>query len=132
MKEPIEIKFAATAEITVVPSSDENGDQPVSIKNVVFVFSPDESLLQEAYFNPDKTMTAHAIHPASQCFIFGLIANIMYAHERGYEDSAKHLRYIIKHLEEGFVAQYKMRQGTLEQIRNGGGSDVKTDSTSKQ
>ena len=39
----------------------------------------------------------------TQCFVQGLISNIHSAEERGYWNSAEHLRYIIAELERGFA-----------------------------
>lgn len=38
----------------------------------------------------------------TQGLIQGLVANIHWAHQNGYWDSAEHLRYIIEYLEKGF------------------------------
>ncbi|MEL6835225.1 MAG: hypothetical protein AAFP77_19655 [Bacteroidota bacterium] len=38
----------------------------------------------------------------TQGLIQGLVANIHWAHQMGYWDSAEHLRYIIENLERGF------------------------------
>jgi hypothetical protein len=39
----------------------------------------------------------------TETLIQGIIANIHFAHQKNYRDSAEHLRDIIKKLEEGFI-----------------------------
>lgn len=43
------------------------------------------------------------IKPLTLALTQGLIANIHAAHDKGYWDSAKHLRFIISELERGFA-----------------------------
>lgn len=44
----------------------------------------------------------------------GLVANIHACHQKGYWDSAEHLRFIIHHLENGFTAQAQISDGIME------------------
>ncbi len=61
--------------------------------------------------NQDKTMfldkeempTKIGTKPLTQCFIQGLVGNIHHAHQKGFWDSAEHIRYIISELERGFA-----------------------------
>lgn len=62
-----------------------------------------ENLDREMYLDKDDMPTKEGVKALSQCFIQGLIGNIHYAHEKGYRDSAEHLRYIISELERGFI-----------------------------
>jgi hypothetical protein len=104
-----EFYFKATCKLTM---SNEVG-VPTS-KHVATDFRLDVSpnLQQDVYLQNDLP-TKEAIKPMTQCFIQGLVGNIHFAHEKGWWDSAEHLRYIIKELERGFVEVAKVSDGIM-------------------
>lgn len=51
------------------------------------------------------------IKPLTQSFVQGLVGNIHFAHEKGWWDSAEHLRYIIDELTRGFATVAKTSDG---------------------
>jgi hypothetical protein len=50
----------------------------------------------------------------SNVLIQGLIGNIHMAHEKGFRDSAEHLRWIISELERGFVQVTQLTQSNFK------------------
>ena len=62
-----------------------------------------EQLDENMYLDEEGLPTKIGSHAVSQCFIQGVIGNVHYAHEKGYRDSAEHLRYIISELERAFI-----------------------------
>lgn len=45
--------------------------------------------------------------------VSGLIGNIHMAHQKGWRDSAEHLRHIIKQLEDQFILQANIGEGRM-------------------
>lgn len=50
----------------------------------------------------------------SNVLIQGLVGNIHMAHEKGFSDSAEHLRWIISELERGFVSVANVEQSNFK------------------
>lgn len=63
-----------------------------------------KNMSRKMYLDEEDLPTQAGTKALTQCFVQGLIGNIHNAHEKGYWDSAEHLRYIIKELERGFIA----------------------------
>lgn len=63
-----------------------------------------KNLDKSQYIDPDGVPTAAGTKVLTNNFVQGLIGNIHQAHDKGYWDSAEHLRYIIAELERGFIA----------------------------
>lgn len=63
-----------------------------------------ENLDKSQYIDADGVPTAAGTKVLTNNFVQGLIGNIHQAHDKGYWDSAEHLRYIIAELERGFIA----------------------------
>lgn len=55
------------------------------------------------FLDKEDLPTAAGTKALTQCFVQGLIGNIHRAYQKGYWDSAEHLKYIIAELERGFV-----------------------------
>lgn len=89
--------FTATCKLTLEQNT------PTTSRHI----STDLRIVPSANLNQGKYLsrglpTKDAVKPGTQCMVQGLIANIHMAHEKGWWDSAEHLRYIIKELEAGF------------------------------
>lgn len=65
------------------------------------------------YLDAEQLPTKAGIKPLTQAFIQGLVGNIHMAHERGYWDSAAHLRYIIDELQRGFIEVADVSTGDI-------------------
>lgn len=63
-----------------------------------------DNLDKSQYIDADGVPTAAGAKVLTNNFVQGLIGNIHQAHDKGYWDSAEHLRYVIAELERGFVA----------------------------
>lgn len=55
------------------------------------------------YLDKESLPNKDGSNAISNVLIQGLVANIHMAHEKGFRDSADHLRWIISELERGFV-----------------------------
>lgn len=63
-----------------------------------------DNLDKSKYIDENGLPTAAGTKAITNNFVQGLIGNIHTAHQKGYWDSAEHLRFIIAELESGFVA----------------------------
>ena len=59
---------------------------------------------ESAYLDETGLVNKEGSKALSTTLVQGLVANIHMAHEKGFRDSAEHLRWIIAELERGFVA----------------------------
>lgn len=78
-----------------------------------FRLQPGKNLIQDQYNDKAGLPTKSGSHALTQTFVQGLIGNIHYAHQKGYRDSADHLRYIIGELERGFAEVVQQGVGTM-------------------
>lgn len=69
---------------------------------------------QKKYFRKDDLPNADGCLSITLALVNAIANNIHYAHEEGYRDSAEHLRYIIKKLEEQFIAVPNITKGNFE------------------
>lgn len=70
--------------------------------------------LDQSKYNDKRGLpTKDGSHALTVTLIQGLVGNIHHAHQKGYKDSAEHLRYIISELERGFVAIANTSEGTM-------------------
>lgn len=58
----------------------------------------------DAYFDKEGLPTADGCRSITEILVTSLSANIHASHQKGFRDSAEHLRYVIKELERHFVA----------------------------
>lgn len=78
-----------------------------------FRLEPSKNLKQDEYNDRRGLPTKTGSHALTQAFVQGLVANIHHAHEKGFRDSAEHLRYIITELERGFIEVTTPGEGTM-------------------
>ncbi len=69
--------------------------------------------LDSSQYNNDGLPTKVGTKALSQAFIQGLVGNIHNAHQKGFWDSAEHLRYIIAELEKGFATPATPSKGVF-------------------
>lgn len=69
-----------------------------------FNLSVSNNLDKNHYLDEDDLPTAAGTKSLTVTLIQGLVGNIHQADQKGYWESADHLRYIIKELERGFAA----------------------------
>ena len=68
-----------------------------------FNFYVSKELDINKYLDKESLPNKDGSNAISNVLIQGLVANIHMAHEKGFRDSADHLRWIISELEQGFV-----------------------------
>ena len=83
----------------------EHNDGDKTSRHVATDFNLDVSknLDRKMYLDKNDLPTKAGSQALTQGFVQGLLGNIHYAHEKGYRDSAEHLRYVISELERGFI-----------------------------
>lgn len=78
-----------------------------------FRIEASKNLKQDEYNDKRGLPTKTGSHALTNAFVQGLVGNIHHAHQKGFRDSAEHLRYIIGELERGFVEIGDAREGTM-------------------
>jgi hypothetical protein len=68
---------------------------------------------EKQYLDKEGLPTEAGSVALSNVLVQGLIGNIHAAHEKGFKDSAEHLRFIISELERGFVAVANVEKSTF-------------------
>ena len=89
-------------------------DTEVSSKHIATDFRLEVSNNQnEKMFIENGLPNQAGIKPLTLTFIQGLVGSIHFAHEKGWWDSAEHIRYIIEKLTEGFAAVANTSESTM-------------------
>jgi len=66
------------------------------------------------YLDKEDLPTEAGSKVLSNVLVQGLVGNIHLAHEKGFRDSAEHLRWIISELERGFVEVTNVEQSNFK------------------
>jgi hypothetical protein len=66
------------------------------------------------YLDKEDLPTEAGSKVLSNVLVQGLIGNIHLAHEKGFRDSAEHLRWIISELERGFISVANVNQSNFK------------------
>jgi hypothetical protein len=105
-----EFSFTGISKLTLVH---EKG--MTTSKHVATDFRLDVSpnLKQDLYLDESDLPTKEGVKPLTQAFVQGLVGNIHMAHNKGYWDSAAHLRYIIDELTRGFSTVAHSGEGEI-------------------
>jgi len=98
----------------VVHLRHEQGENTSKVLKTDINLIPSKNIQQD-YFLNKGVPTAKGTKALTQCFVQGLVGNIHQAHQKGYWDSAEHLRYIIQELERGFIAQVEVRTSHFDE-----------------
>jgi len=89
-------------------------DTAVSSKHIATDFRLEVSNNQnEKMFIENGLPNQAGIKPLTLTFVQGLVGSIHFAHEKGWWDSAEHIRYIIEKLTEGFAAVANTSESTM-------------------
>jgi hypothetical protein len=75
-----------------------------------FNLEVDKQLDRKQYLDSEDLPTEAGSKVLSNILVQGLVGNIHMAHEKGFRDSAEHLRWIISELERGFVTVANVEQ----------------------
>ncbi len=89
------------------------GDTTSKHVSTDFLLEVSKNLDQLKYNDKEGLPTKMGSHALTQVFVQGLVGNIHLAHEKGWRDSAEHLRYIISELERGFISPATTGEGTM-------------------
>lgn len=109
----MEFSFEAKVVLTL-----EHQKGMTTSKHVATDFNLDVSkeLNREMYLDKEDLPTESGSKTLSNVLVQGLIGNIHLAHERGFRDSAEHLRWIISELERGFIEVTNVQQSNFKQL----------------
>lgn len=67
----------------------------------------------EAYIEKGGLPNQEGSKVITNVLVQGLVANIHSCHQKGFRDSAEHLRFIIAELERGFIHPAKVSEGIM-------------------
>lgn len=96
----MEVTFEAKVLLTI---EHRKGDLKSKHKSTDFNLYPGPELDKSKYLDDEHLPTADGSSVLSNVLVQGLVGNIHLAHEKGFRDSAEHLRWIISELERGFI-----------------------------
>lgn len=103
--------FTGISKVTLEPNPDGKSSRHIATDFTLEVSkNQDKSMFLDFKGRPKK----EGVKPLTQTFIQGLVGNIHFAHERGFWDSAEHLRYIIDELTRGFASVANTSEGFME------------------
>ena len=91
-------QFVVAAKVTAEANFETGSSRMVSCD--VQLFADDQI---EMPWKDNGLVNQAGMKVQTQGLIQGLVANIHWAHQMGYWDSAEHLRYVIEYLEKGFA-----------------------------
>lgn len=100
----------------VLTLSHKEGEKTSKLTTVDFNLDVSKELPKEYYMDKDDLPTKAGVQALTQCFVQGLAANIHFAHQKEYRDSAEHLRYIISELERAFIEIVEIEVSKFENL----------------
>lgn len=104
----MQFQFIASSKLTLEHKQGEPTSRHVRTDIILDI---SKGMDKSVYFDKEGLPTKAASKPMTQALVQGLVANIHQSHEKGFWDSAEHLRYIIAELEKGFAAVAKVSTG---------------------
>ena len=107
----MEFSFEAKVVLTL-----EHKKEMTTSKHVATDFNLEvsDNLVRSQYLDKEDLPTEAGSKTLSNVLVQGLIGNIHLAHEKGFRDSAEHLRWIISELERGFVTVANVEQSNFK------------------
>lgn len=90
------------------------GTGKTKLNSTKFNLLVDENLDKSRYIDEEELPNKEGSIVVTTILVHGLIGNIHMAHEKGYRDSAEHLRWIIGELEKGFASVAEVKKGTFK------------------
>lgn len=106
------MRYSIKTEVEVVADYN-NGDKSSTHVATNFTLIVSKNLKASQYINEDGMPTQDGSKAISETLIQGLIGNIHLGHEKGWRDSAEHLRDIIQKLEIGFAEVGVISKGEM-------------------
>lgn len=102
----MEFSFEARVVLTLEHEKGSTASKHVATDFNLYLGGP---LDKKQYLDNQDLPTEVGSKALSNVLIQGLVGNIHMAHEKGFRDSAEHLRWIISELERGFVSVGKVK-----------------------
>jgi hypothetical protein len=99
---------------TKIELEHEPGKKGTNLRETKFYLNVSKNLNASMYNGADGLPTHDGSKAITEVLTQGLIGNIHQSHDRGYIDSAVHLRSIIGKLEKGFVALANVNPGIYD------------------
>jgi hypothetical protein len=106
----MEYSFEARVKLTLEHTQ---GDEKSRHMETNFNLEVCDNLKRDEYLDSKNLPTKAGSHSFTNVLIQGLVGNIHMADQKGFRDSADHLRYIIAELEKGFISIADMEAGTF-------------------
>ena len=107
----MEASFTKVSKITLEPNPDGKSSKHIATD---FYLEVSKNQEKKMFLDFNGRPKEGGIKPLTQAFVQGLVGNIHFAHEKGWWDSAAHLRYIIDELTRGFAHVAKTSEGIFE------------------
>lgn len=107
----MEFSFEAKVVLTL-----EHKKEMTTSKHVATDFNlvVSDNLVRSQYLDKEGLPTLAGSKVLSNVLVQGLVGNIHLAHEKGFRDSAEHLRWIISELERGFITVANVEQSNFK------------------
>lgn len=102
--------FTGISRITLEPNADGQSSSHIATD---FRLEVSKNQDRKVFLDFNDRPKKEGVKPLTQTFIQGLVGNIHFAHDKGYWDSAEHLRYIIAELTRGFASVAKIKEGEM-------------------
>jgi len=102
--------FTGISKVTLEPNPDGKSSRHIATD---FRLEVSKNQEKKIFLDFNDRPKKEGIKPLTIAFIHGLVGNIHLAHEKGWWDSAEHLRYIIDELTRGFASVAKTSEGEM-------------------
>lgn len=106
----MQASFTGISRITLEPNPDGKSSSHIATD---FRLEVSKNQDRKVFLDFNDRPKKEGVKPLTQTFIQGLVGNIHFAHDKGYWDSAEHLRYIISELTRGFATVAKTTEGEM-------------------
>lgn len=107
------MEFSFEARVVVKMDHKEGSDYSTHL-STDFNLYPGGNLEKKIYIDEENFPTQQGSVAMSIALVQGLVGNIHFAHQKGFRDSAEHLRWIIAELERGFVSVVDVKESTFD------------------
>lgn len=106
----MEVSFTGISKVTLTANPDGKTSKHIATD---FRLEISKNQNKNVFLDFKGRPKKEGVKPLRQTFIQGLVGNIHFAHEKGYWDSAAHLRYVIEELTRGFAAVANVTEGEM-------------------
>jgi hypothetical protein len=110
----MEFSFEVIAMLTLEHKKEDSNKSKHVATDLRLEVSP--NLNRAEYLDEDDLPTKSGAAAMTVTLVQALVANIHHAHQKGFRDSADHLRYIMAELQKGFAETAIVQQGNMKNI----------------